>query len=149
MAGTGSTCKETSILYRTADATVNNDNTVNNDAQLFVPIAVNEILCGRITFIFSANIAGGFRCSFAVPAGAFAAYGGFICDDNVVLSDSMNNGGGSADMAILAVDGSGYLDLYVVNGATPGNISFAWAQHTANANVTTLRRGSGLILHRI
>ena len=53
----------------------------------------------------------------------------------------------SADQTITAAAGfTGFIeiDLYVENGATPGDLEFQWAQNTSDATSTTVSRGAYL-----
>lgn len=144
MAGDGSSIREMSFVRKTADETVNNDATPNNDSELILPIAANETVMVKIIYYWVADIAGGFNASINGPAAAVnISWAGLIIRNTGTPIDAYNGSSyNTTTLAILDTVGFAQINALIENGANAGNIYASWCQHTSNANNTTVERGS-------
>ena len=149
MAGDGAILKETIIISKSANVTVANDNTANNDADLLFAIAANEKVLVRCDCYWTANAAGGFLLGINGPAASTNLVGTIILEDNVAANAvAVFTGYPAANAIVGGTAGRGVLTSTIENGANPGTVNITWSQHTADANVTTLFRGSSLVVQR-
>lgn len=132
-------------IRTTADVSVNNDATLNNDTELFFPVAASEVWLWQAVVGFTCGAGGGLM-SFTAPSGAVGAW---HFHGTEVSSVHQSNMAFAATQNIGAVtDEPITLSGVVVNGATPGNLQFQWSQSSSNAANTTRRIHSFLIANR-
>ena len=141
--GDGSNVREVQYAYRTSDATLANDNSLNDDSQLLLPIKANEKVIFEYNMIW-VSLAGGIRCSINGPAGYVnLRYTGML---NVIAAAINILGGSAWNAGGLGANGPSSGNAIfcgmVENGATAGNIVASWAQQVSDANNTTVYRGS-------
>lgn len=120
------------IIYvrKPVDTTINNDNVLNDDPHLVIPIAASEILCVHIHAFFIAG-AGGIQVGWTGPAATnnirycitlFGAVGGGVIAGAVAAWDSVASGAINDNGTIMGC-------LCVENGINAGNIIFRWFSH--------------------
>lgn len=141
--GGGGTVNQKTVI-KTANETVTNNATLQDDDQLFFPIAANEKWAFR--FVLQANAPATPDIKFAVtaPGGATCTVGVLDAEGAVAVG---NLGCGVSSGLIV---GNTTNDVYevvgtVVNGATPGNVTLQWAQNTANGAGSVVYAGSYLL----
>jgi len=123
------------IVFKRATQTVNDSDTVADDAELFFPVRAGERVSFRAHVRHIGNTTANFKSTFSGPAGATIRYtneGGLTYDaaDAVgiatVLAETISNTiGGSTSERAVTFSGTAKID------ATAGNVRFRWAQGTA------------------
>lgn len=150
MGSHGGYVQENMLIRKPADENTANDAVLNDDDTLILPIAANEILIVHVHAFWIAG-AGGIQAGFNGPAGTtnirycislYAQGGGSSVAGAVAAWDSVCSGGVNDNGTIMGC-------LCVENGANAGNIIFRWAQNGANANNTTIYRGSSMVAQRV
>jgi hypothetical protein len=145
------------VKRKTADESVTSSTTLQDDDHLTFAIAANEEWeCDLFARIGSNLTSTGVKVAITFPAGATAAF------DPTVISDQSGqsrteplgtSGSGSSTFTTTLLSGSvnGVLfgRIWILNGATPGNVTLQWAQMTSNGSALTFSKGSKLVCHRI
>lgn len=129
-------------VFKASAETVNNSNVLQNDDELLYPIGANQKK-SFIAFIkLDIKSASDFRYSFTAPAGATGSFGSNIGSppNEGALGDTETQLSGANITTLLVFFG------FVLNGATPGNLQFQWAQNTAVAEDTIVNAGSCLVV---
>lgn len=141
------------VIYKTADETVNNSNTLQNDDHLFLAIAANEIWAFELFLMYAGTQPNdyGLKVAFTTPTGATGYYTG--------ISYSFVGGGRDVQTATALTTTLGYLSQsgnggivikgVIVNSSNAGNLQLQWAQTVAAAVNTTVKLGSYLIAHKL
>ena len=135
------------IVYKTADETVNNSTTLQNDDHLLLSAGANETWFLEFFLLnSSATTTPGIKLCIIAPSGADGKWMA-LRQTNIVMAESIGNaiGLGSPPLAYIPF----WLSAVVRIGATAGNIQLQWAQSTATAEDTKLLMGSCLIAHKI
>ena len=139
-------------VRKTADETVNNSATLQNDDVLLLALAANETWYFMLTFGHVGNGAADIRVGFTIPAGATMRYG--CSAARMTDLDTVN--------FCVSIPGSGTTQAYaggtdqrhvtlsgvVVNGGTAGDLQFQWAQDTATVVDTKVLTNSYLEAHK-
>jgi len=131
------------IILKTADETVNNSSTLQDDNELFLAIGANEIWLFWLFFWGNSGTTPDFKIGWAIPSGASGVFDSIV---TAVASTSLT--------ATLIISGFAASYLYrfygeIKNGATAGNLQFQWAQNTATVSDTKVLANSCIIAHRI
>lgn len=135
--------------YKTADETVNNSTTFQNDDHLFAPVEANAVYSLDLYVVYSSGATPDFKQVFTAPAGT-----------TLEASFFDYNGGAFAWAAtgalgsVTALAGTGANAPFIIRGTlfvggTAGTLQWQWAQNAANASDTIVRKGSRLILVRL
>ena len=135
------------VVLKTADETVNNNNSTLADDALMVALGANETWMLRYFIKYNCNTTADFRYNISVPSGA--TYSALFQGDNTggfveyyrESSDQLVDGK-AANWAFL-------LEVVVKTSSTPGNVVFNWAQGTAHASDTKVLIGSNIVAHRL
>ena len=135
------------VVLKTADETVNNNNSTQADDALLVALGANETWMLRYFIKYNSNTTADFRYNISVPSGA--TYDSLLQGDNNLgplfyyrtSSDELVAGKG-ADWAFI-------FNAVVKTSSTPGNVVFNCAQYTANASDTKVLIGSNIVAHRL
>ena len=135
------------VVLKTADETVNNNNSTQADDALLVALGANETWMLRYFIKYNSNTTADFRYNISVPSGA--TYDSLLQGDNNLgplfyyrtSSDELVAGKG-ADWAFIFY-------AVVKTSSTPGNVVFNCAQYTANASDTKVLIGSNIVAHRL
>lgn len=143
------------ILRKLADQTVTNSTTLVSDTALTFPAAANTVYRIRLFLIYDSATAADFNYNFSIPAGAtgfkathstgltttICAGGSDTFAYNSITQQNSNVGGagtGTANSCSMLIDGT------VIIAGTAGNVTFQWAQATADATNTVVRTNSWL-----
>lgn len=142
--------------YKSADETVNNSTTLQNDDHLAFSIAANEVWAFRAFLYFTvASGDPGAKWTFTVPASCTGWYllngpaanvdGAIVADQAgpVAIATTRTYGVTGLTSFLVAFDG------VIVNGANAGTVQFQWAQNSAVASDLKLKLGSYLDLKRL
>lgn len=149
--GVGPATKITTVR-KTADETVNNSATLQNDDVLLLAMAANETWYFTVSLAYLGNTTSDFQWAFTVPTGATLRWGCSPVKQNIsglmVQCDSVT-GSGTGD-TVQADTTHMQLTVHgvVVNGGTAGNLQLQWAQATATVVDTIVRVNSYLEAHK-
>jgi len=142
-------------VYKIADEIVNNSGTLQNDDDLLFAIGANEVWGFTITIDFLSDVAPDLKVAITVPTDCKLRARLLNVDSATLEVTYLLASGGSSGR----IDGRGTIDGtnnvifsivgFVVNGANAGNVQFQWAQQTAEASDTTVKKGSYLIAHKL
>jgi hypothetical protein len=139
-------------VRKTADTPITNDNSLNDDPHLKLAVGANE------SFMFTALVwindassgAADFKYTFTAPSGATGSWSRIAGGGTYV--DPWRYGFAAVDTAQTASSGTDQAYWYVgtiVNGATPGFLTFQWCQVNSNGNALTVRLNSWLRMEQI
>lgn len=138
-----------SFIVKTADETVNNSTTFQNDNHLAFAMAANiTYLVDTILLISAANNLPNFKFKWVIPASCTIFWGNihslswigaslFLTESDNVITDSLV---GVSGMAIRAV---------VRNGANAGNLQLQWAQNSAHASDSKVLKHSHMSIRKL
>lgn len=135
--------------YKSADETVNNSATFQNDDHLFVSVQANGVYDLFLYAVYSSGGTPDFKEQFTAPAGA-ALEASFFDTNGGAFQWSATGALG----AVTALAGTGANAPFVIRatlfmGGNSGTLQWQWAQNTANASDTIVRKGSRLSLLRL
>lgn len=138
----------TLVARKTADETVNNSATLQNDDTLALSaVAIADYLF-ECSLRYSTNGTANLKWSFTVPAGAAIVYSALHIPAGgsaLTMTELINTGVGTADDSINYVR---MLGIFQTVG-TAGTLQLQWAQNTANASDTKVLSASFMTLQRI
>ena len=133
------------FVIKTADVTINNDATVNDDADLVFTAAPNtRYKIELILQLTCSNAAPDFRYTFSLPSGTMFLSGlssggnGAAHVVGASNTENVNNLPLANSGALQSIVISGYVTI----GATGGAVQFRWSQFLSDANTITLVTGS-------
>ncbi len=132
------------LFIKTADETVNNSDTLQDDDHLSFSLAANEHVLVEVHFIHTSTSVADLKIGMTVPAGCSVLWnestglGAPLTESQTLDVDDFN----------ATVDIGTNLTFTVLNGATAGTFQLQWAQQTAEATNTVLQEGSCMIVHR-
>jgi len=151
------------IVRKTADETVNNSTTLQNDDHLLLAIAANEVWLINLFLLWTSPTAGVYlKTGWSYPAGCSIKWGTEIqlaSTNKAYWSSAVTTASKPALLTetstwsdILgandAIDGV-HLTAIVINGANAGTLNFQWAQATAAPEDTKVLANSCLIAHKL
>ena len=133
------------IIYKSADETVNNSSTLQNDDHLVLAVSANEVWAIRFVALYNSGTTPDIKFAFTLPSGATIQF----------IDDSLD--GGAVTNAGVAINssGQGASNAMFVSSAiafisnTPGNVQLQWAQATADPSDTKVLKGSYIIAHKL
>jgi hypothetical protein len=146
----------TGSKYKTADETVNNSTTLQNDDHLAWTVAANEVWAfhGFLYFTVASGDPGA-KWTFTVPASCTGWYlvngpaanvdGAGVADQAFpgAIATTRTYGVSGLTSFLVALDG------VIINGANAGTVQFQWAQNSLVASDLKLKLGSYLDLKRL
>lgn len=154
--GTGTANFGKVIKRKTADESVNTTTTLQDDDHLLSAIAANEEWNGFVEYIFGSGMATtGVKVGMTFPAGSTLRYWATAIGDSAGASlSSTTTASGTALNFPAALFPTGTnavvrICFWVLNGATPGNITAQFTQSTSNATNTTAFKGSFMQATRV
>lgn len=141
--GGGGGSSATITKVKTADETVTSSTALQDDNDLFFPIAADESWVFRFTLQAQSGTTPDFRFGVSAPTGATCKVG--VIDPEGAVSNA-NVGCGAQ---ITAIPGNATNDVYEVvgsvdNGSNAGNVTLRWAQNVSSTQQTIVRAGSTL-----
>ncbi len=127
---------------KTADETVNNSTSLQNDDDLVVSMAANTRHHFRLTIFWNSAATPDYKCGWAVPTGATMKW-----QQTDSLATVISESGS------LTLEGQGADAVTVITGfvkvlSTPGNLQFQFAQDSLEVSDTKTLEGSYLQLWR-
>jgi hypothetical protein len=136
------------IVRKTADEPVNNSTALQNDDELLLAMAANEVWEIDLNLIFQSTAVAGLKLIPTVPAACVGYQHGVYIDTTPALV--------LTKVALVTVSVQGIaansmlcLRYTVINGANAGNFQIQWAQMVAEATNTIVRANSMLIARKI
>jgi len=141
-------------IRKTADETVNNSATLQNDDHLVYALAASEVVAFECRLTYNTGATPDIKFAFTVPAsatlkwntvGAWRDNGGTVVPQTDVAASgtAMAFGGfGAPDDTTVTLSGT------VVNSTNAGNLQLQWAQDTANGSDTIVRANSWMRVTR-
>lgn len=129
------------FVVKTADETVNNSASLQDDDELKFDVGANQKWCGLIFLRHNTGTTPDIKVDFSVPSGA-----------SVYTAHTNENSKSGGAVAILTGTGNNaymMLSFLVVVSSTAGTVNMQWAQNTADASDTKVLAGSMLIIKRI
>lgn len=138
----------TAFATKTADETINNTGTLQNDDHLFFPIGANETWIFNVDFNGVSGTTPDFKFAMTAPAGATCQYNFYL------PTGTVNSRVTTCGTATASIPGNGAEQSYIgygtiTNGGTAGTVTLQWAQFTANASNTIGRQGSIIKAYRV
>lgn len=152
---------KTITARKTANETVNNTATLQNDDALFVTPAINTVYTVDSYIVYDAATAADLTFAFTFPAGASLSWAviGLATSVTAVTGDmtaaardrfasgvagAIGAGGANVGGEVVAI-----IRGTLIMGATAGNLQLQWAQAVANASDAVVYRDSWLRLQKI
>jgi len=138
------------IIRKTIDQVVNNTSETQDDDELFLPLAANEVwFFILLPIVFSSDTAG-LDTEFTTPEGA-NLYGwvsykdadGTLASEPIIMGQSWTGLGIGDNCTPMIFFG------LVINSDTPGNLQFKWAQKTPEESDTIVRANSYIMAWKI
>lgn len=146
--GVGNTVKEHLYIDKTADESVSSSNVLQDDNELLVAVAANEIVDIAVDAFYNAG-AGGIAVSMNGPAApTYCMYNVCLKSTTGIASAGPQTAYNVASSLAGASAGIVMVHLYIVNGANAGNVVLRWAQNASNAAATTVYRGGAMMARR-
>lgn len=134
------------LVRKSADETVNNSSTLQNDDTLLVSLAANENVHFTMYLRINSGTTPDFQYAFTVPTAATVGHN-FWFGTNPV--DETQGSGTPEVVATTGNDQSFVVQGFVANGANAGNLQLQWAQSIANASDTKVLANSYLVVYRV
>src|SRR5882672_270358 len=156
--GTGVANFGTITRRKTADESVTSSTTFQDDDHLTFPIGANEEWVATYEIDAGAFLSTcGVKTAITVPSGATMNATGSVVGSSSASNTVGQTGRGttSGGNVLLASVGAGNTDaivrmsVWVLNGATPGNVTLQWAQTNSSATSLTFRKGSYMQATRV
>lgn len=145
----------TTLKRKTANESVVNSTTLQDDDHLFIAMAANEVWVWECVLIVSSVAADDIKIAFTAPGGAsieWAAVNGIDTgfDPSDTTADAVSTRTTSTSRSYGTTGFNHLLVLrgHVANGATSGNLQLQWAQNSASATGSTVVSGSHLVGHK-
>ena len=146
-------------ILKTADESVTSSTVLQDDNHLLATIGVTG------TYVFdlylmatsAANAAGDINIAFTFPTGTMRLWGpgsdpalasGTIASGKFAASSAVTSGTAWQDFG-LSTTSLGFNIHGLFTATATGTLQFQWAQFASNANVTTVRAGSHLIVRQV
>lgn len=136
------------FVRKTSTETVNGSDVLQNDDELLMAMAANEVVAFVGVLFYASGATPDFKAAFTIPSGTIIwgwAGNSIASTADALAYSTVSAASGSA----LAIGGSGGTASAMIvglaaNGATPGNLQLQWAQNTSNASNTQVVAGSWL-----
>lgn len=134
-------------VVKSADETVNNSSTLQDDDELLFSVAANSVYKFQMWLRYTSSTSADIKNSFTVPAGAtiVGISIGLFTDSTTqtFLVPSQSWGGQNATPAAV------FIEAMVVVGATAGTVQLQWAQNTPEVSDTIVLESSNLTYQRL
>lgn len=134
---------------KTANETVNNSSTLQNDDHLFVAVAANAVYDWKLVLHYNSGTTPDLKVGWSVPSGSTMVWGGYIADTSGAVTSVAN----LSAATVQAIGGTGAANYQFFTGmiatsTTAGTLQLQWAQNTTNLSDSIMLAGSELILIR-
>lgn len=146
------------MAYKTVSNSINSGSggtTYQNDNHLSFEVDANEVIRVTLDIVIDAHATPDFKQRFLVPTGSqFEMISYQYGNSTSAINRTLIAPGPTCE--VIGVPGAGTgvllffkLDATLFVGSTPGTVNWQWAQNTADANNTTVWKGSVLRFERI
>jgi len=141
------------FAYKAADETVNNSATLQNDDDLLLALAANEVWAFKLVVIYLSGTTPDIKWHWTGPSGF--TYDSSVSSFSSALSVAFGNPDESDSSPEHITGGRGATEVgFVWEGVvrcstTAGNFQLQWAQNTQDASDTKVLAGSYLIAWRL
>lgn len=147
-------------VHKTADKTLNNEATLENDDHLLMLVGANEVWLIDIYLLYMGNTTAAFNFGLSYPIGcsihwSIAGAGEDPQANCWGYQTAAHNGRllyetETVEFGTASTDETGkHLILLVANGANAGNVNLQWAQKTATVGNSTVKANSCIIAHQL
>jgi len=133
-------------IIKTSDETVNNSSSLQNDDELKFLMLAGETWAFEMVIFYDTGTTPDIKFKFAGAPSLSALWSFVDSDPNIVqeMADSASRiGGGAGNKRACHIKG------IVWNPSGMGNLTFQWAQNTADASDTKVLTGSNIIATRL
>ena len=153
-----------SVVAKSADETVNNSSTLQNDDALLFSLAANTTYAVKLVLtLTAANATADWKFGFTAPAAATMNWDVFTTPSiggGAYTSGWAGAGTANAATVLQTISGNApigsgafihgaIIEGVVYNGANTGNLQFQWAQNTANATNSVVNAGSYMFVTKL
>lgn len=143
--------------WKTADETVTSSTTVQNDDQLFLPVAANAKykLTSHIFYSGGASPIGDLKLKWTGPTGAVLQWANYGVNTSALTSHNVVvEALAAASPRAVGTNGAGAWMSCCPGGtlttaSTSGNLTLQWAQNSSSATGTIVYAGSEITLVRV
>ena len=148
----------TKLMVKTANESVTNSTTPQDDDHLFFSIGANETYTFYGFLSINGDAAGDVAYGFTVPSGGLLRWGQHAGQTAAVGSGSLtmninsnNTSGATVGAAAVGTAISTAVAFWgiVENGSTAGTVQLQWAQRVASATASTVESSSWLKAQRV
>lgn len=157
--GSRSGVEWTTYIEKSADETVNNSATLQDDDHLVLPVAANGVYFFEATLFYSTNATADLKLGWSVPAGATMVWGrGHAASSGAAGFHTANASGSVTALPTQAstIDVAGgasppymfFTAGLITVSSTAGNATLQWAQNTADVSDTKVLKGSFIRFRR-
>lgn len=131
------------IVKKTADETVNNSTTSQNDDHLYYSVAANKVYAYRLSYMWHSAGAIRPKCDFAFPAGATNTWVAIFRAASTEHSERIANEQ-VTNMFEMGADTYQHIEIWgiIATAGTAGTLQLRWAQNAAVAADLTGKKGS-------
>lgn len=133
------------VVRKSADETVNNSTTLQNDDALLMALGATETWWVEFDVIYSSSTVADIKIAFTIPGGASMALSAMWMSSvptagisNWLVSGTATDLQGRAENLVVPIKG------FVATAGTAGNITMQWAQNALEATNTIVRANSTL-----
>lgn len=135
---------------KTANETVNNSATLQNDDHLVVAVAANATYDFTMVLHYTSGTTPDLKIGWTVPSGTTMAWTAAYYDPSLSLGMTSN----LTQTTVLALGGSTfnqstYIHGVIITSSTAGNVQLQWAQNSATGSDTIIYAGSYIDLRRL
>ena len=131
-------------FIKTADETVSNSSTLQDDDELAFSVAANENLLIECHFQYESTAVADIKFGITLPSGATASW-----RESTGLATPLNESQTLAPNNTFNITDAGiHLTFSVQIGSTAGTFTLQWAQNSAEVSNTILKAGSAMLVHR-
>ena len=132
-------------VVKSADETVSNSTTLQNDDELLFTVSANTTYHGVLFLLSNSSAVSDFKCAFSVPTAATIDWKGNGVDfsmNAVVVAD------GTTAIALGGGGNNRFTEQHfrVVVGANAGTVNFQWSQNTLEVSDTKCLEGSLMVV---
>jgi hypothetical protein len=135
------------VVRKTANETVNNSATLQNDDHLLLAIGASEVWEFQFTLWYDAGVTPDIKFAITVPSGATLRWGNAPWVNTAGAAygtGAESSSGGSRDFAGGTAPRITVIHGMIANSTNAGNLQLQWAQNTANASDTIVYANSTL-----
>lgn len=141
----------TLVKRKSADETVNNSTTLQNDDDLVFALAANEVWMVQLLLLIDSSTVADIRFGWAYPSGCTIKWSGtdyYWGTTNTSAIPIQTNAVDIPGIGAGSVKGW-WVAAIVINGSTAGNLNLQWCQATAEVSDTKLLANSCLVASKV